>query len=161
MRRHDLLGSDFRRLWGAYSASELGSAIGAGALPLVALLVLNVSAGQVSVLAALSGVASALLALPMGSAIEFRPKRPVMVAADLVRFAALGSIPLAVALDRLTYVQLCLVSVICTSGTIAFSAASGAHLKGLVPAALRIEANSRFETTYWTATSAGHPSAVS
>lgn len=157
VRPHDRLGSDFRRLWGAYSASELGSAIGSGALPLVALLVLNVGPGQVSLLAALSGIASAVIALPMGSTIEFRRKRPVMIAADLVRFAALGSVPLAVALDGLTYVHLCLVGVICTSGSIAFNAASGAHLKGMVPPALRIEANSRFESTFWTATSAGPP----
>lgn len=153
----DRLGADFRRLWGAYSASELGSAVGSGALPLVALLVLNASTAQVSLLAALSGIASAAIALPLGSVIEFRRKRPVMIAADLARFGALGSVPIAVAFGALSYVHLCLVGVISTTGSIAFNAASGAHLKGLVPSALRTEANSRFETTFWTATSAGPP----
>lgn len=157
IRPQDKLGSDFRKLWGAYSASELGSAIGSGALPLIALLVLKVGPGQVSLLAALSGIVSALVALPMGTTIEFRRKRPVMIAADLIRFAALGSVPLAAALGRLTYAHLCLVGVLCTSGGIAFNAASGAHLKNLVPPALRIDANSRFETTFWTATTIGPP----
>ena len=44
------LGADFRRLWTAYAVSELGSALGAGALPHVALLVLDVSALHVTML---------------------------------------------------------------------------------------------------------------
>ena len=148
---------DFHRLWGAYSISELGSALGSGALPLVAVLVLHVSTFQVSMLAALSGIASATIALPLGSLIEFRAKRPVMIAADLLRFAALGSIPLAAMLGVLSYEQLCLVGVLQTTCNIAFGAASGAHLKALVPPEELLAANSRFETTFWTATSTGPP----
>ncbi|MGY0231232.1 MFS transporter [Longispora urticae] len=151
------LSRDFHRLWGAYSVSELGSALGSGALPLIALLVLDSSNLQVSLLAALSGVASAAIALPLGSWIEYRRKRPVMIGADLVRCAALGSIPVAMALGGLTYWQLCLVGVVQTAGNIVFTAASGAHLKALVPAEGRVGANSRFETTFWTMTSAGPP----
>lgn len=39
---------DFGRLWGAYAVSAAGSAIGTGALPLVAVLALEVTAFQVS-----------------------------------------------------------------------------------------------------------------
>lgn len=151
------LGADFRRLWTAYAVSEGGSAVGAGALPLVALLVLGVSDWQVSLLAAVGGLTSAVLALPLGPAIEHRRKRPVMVAADLVRAAALVSVPLAAWSGRLTFAQLSAVSVLTTTGAIAFTAASGAHLKALVPEDERATANSRFETTFWTATSAGPP----
>ena len=56
----------------------------------------------------------------------------VMIAADLVRFVALASVPAAAALHLLTYVQLCLVGVVQAAATIAFTAASGAHLKALV-----------------------------
>lgn len=52
--RRSTLGQDFRRLWGAYAVSAAGSAVGMGALPLIALLVLDSSAFQVSLLAALS-----------------------------------------------------------------------------------------------------------
>lgn len=148
---------DFHRLWGAYSISEIGSALGSGALPLVAVMVLHVSTFQVAMLAALSGIASAAIALPLGSLIEFRAKRPVMVAADLLRFAALSSIPLAALLGVLSYWQLCLVGVLQTTCNIAFGAASGAHLKALVPPDELLAANSRFETTFWTATSTGPP----
>jgi len=101
-----LSGGDFRRLWAAYAISEFGTAIGLGALPLLAVLALNVNDLQVSLLAALAGVAGALLALPLGPWVEFRRKRPVMIGADLFRFVALISIPLAAALGTLTHAQL-------------------------------------------------------
>jgi MFS family permease len=151
------LGSDFRRLWGAYSVSELGSAVGAGALPLVAVLVLDVSTFQVSLLAGLSAIAAALIVLPLGSVIEFRVKRPTMVAADLVRFLALGSVPVAAALGILSYAQLCVVGVLQAASLMSFQASSTAHLKNLVPAERRVDATSRFETTFWTAQTAGPP----
>lgn len=150
-------GQDFRRLWAAYSVSEFGSALASGALPLVAVLLLDVTTFQVTLLAALAGVASAVIALPLGSAVEFRTKRPVMVLADLVRFVALVSVPAAAALEVLTYTHLCAVAVVQTTANIAFGAASSAHLKALVRAEQRLTANSRFETTFWTAISTGPP----
>jgi len=151
------LSQDFRRLWAAYAISAIGSGIGYGALPLVAVLVLDVSTFQVSLLAALSAVAGAALALPMGDFIEQRRKRPVMIAADVVRFVSLLSVPVAAALDLLTYSQLCVVGVIQSAALIAFTAASGAHLKSLVPPEGRADANSRFESTTWTTLSVGPP----
>jgi MFS family permease len=118
-------------------------------------LVLDSNAFQVSMLAALSAVAGAALGLPMGDFIEQRHKRPVMIAADLVRFGVLLSVPVAAVFDVLTYPQLCVVGVINAAGMIAFQAASGAHLKALVPAAGRAEANSKFEQTNWIALSVG------
>jgi MFS family permease len=151
------LGPDFRRLWGAYAVSEFGTALAMGALPLIATLVLDSPVLQVSLLSALAGVAGAALAVPLGPWIEFRRKRPVMVGADLLRFAALASIPAAAAVDRLTYTQLCLVAVAQAVGGIVFQAAGGAHLKALVPAAGRGDANGRFEATFWTPNSVGPP----
>ncbi|MEU8222998.1 MFS transporter [Kribbella sp. NPDC048915] len=149
------LGRDFRRLWFAFTVSAFGSAVGLGALPLVAVLALDVSTFQVSMLAALSALAGAALALPMGDFIEQRRKRPVMIAADLVRFAALASVPVAAVFGWLTYTQLCVAGVLQAAGTIAFQTASGAHLKALVPASVRAEANSRFEQTNWMSLSIG------
>jgi MFS family permease len=144
-------------LWGAYSVSAAGSAVGMGALPLIALLVLDSSAFQVSVLAALSAVASALIALPLGVRIEHQYKRPVMITADLARCVLLASIPLAMAFERLTFTQLCVVGVLQTAASVAFDAASGAHLKALVRPEHRLRANSLFETTNWISVSAGPP----
>ena len=149
------LGSDFRRLWSAYAISEFGTGVGFGALPLVAVLVLRVPEFQVSLLAALAGLAAAALALPAGPFVEFHRKRPVMIAADLARFAALASVPVAMAADALTYLQLCLVAVVQTMSALVFASASGSHLKALAGPADRDTANGRFEATFWTAYSAG------
>lgn len=157
MVRRNTLGQDFRRLWGAYAVSAAGSAVSMGALPLIALVVLDSSAFQVSVLAALSAVASAVIALPLGVRIEHQYKRPVMITADLARCLLLASIPVAMAFDRLTFTQLCVVGVLQTTASVAFDAASGAHLKALVLPEHRLRANSLFETTNWISVSAGPP----
>ncbi|MGA5416798.1 MFS transporter [Streptomyces pseudogriseolus] len=157
MVRRRTLGQDFRWLWGAYAVSAAGSAVGMGALPLIALLVLDSSAFQVSALVALSGVASALIALPLGARIEHWYKRPVMMSADLARCVLLASIPVAMAFDVLTFTQLCVVGVLQTAASVAFDAASGAHLKALVLPEHRLRANSLFETTNWVSVSAGPP----
>ncbi|MFE0575628.1 MFS transporter [Streptomyces albogriseolus] len=157
MARRSTLGQDFRRLWGAYAVSAAGSAVGMGALPLIALLVLHSSAFQVSVLAALSAVASAVIALPLGVRIEHQYKRPVMITADLARCVMLASIPVAMPFGRLTFIHLCVVGVLQTATSVAFDAASGAHLKALVLPEHRLRANSLFETTNWISVSAGPP----
>lgn len=150
-------GQGFRWLWGAYTVSAAGSAVGMGALPLVALLVLDCSPFQVSLLAALSAVASGVIALPLGVHIEHRYKRPVMVTADLARGAVLASVPVAMAFGTLTFAHLCAVGILQTAASVAFDAASGAHLKTLVPPEHRLHANSLFETTRWVSVSAGPP----
>jgi MFS family permease len=151
------LDADFRRLWRAYAVSDLGTALALGALPLIATIVLDVPVLQVSLLAALSGLAGAVLAVPLGPWIEFRRKRPVMVGADLLRSGTLLSIPVAAALDVLTYPQLCLVAMAQAVGAIVFQAAGGAHLKALVPRAELGAATSRLEATFWSTYSVGPP----
>ncbi|MDH6137221.1 MFS family permease [Kitasatospora sp. MAA4] len=157
MRRQNGLGEDFRRLWAGYTVSAAGSAVGSGALPLIALLALHASTLRVSFLAGLSAVASAVIALPLGVRIEYRLKRPVMMTADAVRFLVLATVPVAAALGVLTYTQLCFVGVVQTAASVAFDAASGAHLKALVEPQSRIRANSAFETMSWVTSSAGPP----
>ncbi|MET8165853.1 MFS transporter [Streptomyces sp. NPDC005329] len=157
MARQVPLGEDFRRLWGAYGVSAAGSAVAMGALPLVAVLVLRSSAFQVSLLTALSAVASVVIALPLGVRIEHQYKRPVMITADLARCAALVSVPVAAAFGALTFAHLCVVGVLQTAASVAFDAASGAHLKALVLPEHRLRANSLFETTNWISVSAGPP----
>jgi MFS family permease len=93
----------------------------------------------------------------IGAGVEYRRKRPVMMSADVVRFAALASVPAAAGFGVLTFGQLCVVGVVQTAGAIAFGAASGAHLKALVPPDRRMAANSRPETTSWIAQTAGPP----
>jgi hypothetical protein len=61
---------------------------GFGAFPLIAVLVLHAGPAEVSALSAVGPAVGALIAVPLGPWVEFRRKRPVMVAMDLTRFAA-------------------------------------------------------------------------
>jgi MFS family permease len=109
------------------------------------------------VLAAAGLAVGALVAVPLGPWVEFRRKRPVMVAMDLIRFTALLTVPAAYALGWLTFAQLVVVSVVVAAADIAFRAASGAYLKSVVGPADLLVANTRFESTMWTATVLGPP----
>lgn len=151
------LGRPFRWLWTAYAVSAYGSGLGLGAFSLVAVLALHAGPTEVSVLSAAGLAVGALVAVPIGPWVEFRRKRPVMVAMDLLRFAALVSVPVAYALGALSFVQLLLVAVVTAAAKIAFRAASGAYLKGLVRPEDLVVANGRFESTTWTATVVGPP----
>ena len=151
------LGRQFGWLWASFAVSSYGTGLGFGAFPLIAVLVLDSGPAQVAALAAAGRAVGAVVAVPLGPWVEFRRKRPVMVAMDLTRFAALMSVPAAYALGRLGFAQLLVVSAVVATADIAFKAAGGAYLKGLVPAEDLLVANSRFESTTWTATMVGPP----
>ncbi len=151
------LGRRFGWLWAAYVVSSYGTSLGFGAFPLIAVLVLHSGLAEVSALSAVGLAVGAVLAVPLGPWVEFRRKRPVMVAMDLTRFAALLSIPVAFALGMLGFAQLLVVSVAVTASKIAFNAASGAYLKALLPPEDLLVANSRFESTTWSAIVVGPP----
>lgn len=151
------LGRRFGWLWASYAVSAYGSGLGFGALPLIAVLVLQASPAQVSVLAALGPAVGALIALPLGPWVEFHRKRQVMIAMDLARFAVLLTIPVAYALGRLSFGQLLVVSAVVATARIAFNAASGAFLKALVRPDDLLVANARFESTTWSSIALGPP----
>ncbi|MFG2109965.1 MFS transporter [Micromonospora chersina] len=151
------LGRQFGWLWASYAVSAYGSALGFGALPLIAVLVLDAGPAQVSALSAVGPAVGALIAVPLGPWVEFRRKRPVMIAMDLARFAAMLTIPVAYALGRLSFVQLLLVSAVVAAAKIAFGAASGAYLKALVRPDDLLVANARFESTTWSSIAVGPP----
>ncbi|MFF7705124.1 MFS transporter [Streptomyces lydicus] len=151
------LGRQFGWLWAAFVVSSYGTGLRFGAFPMIAVLVLHSGPTQVAALAAAGRAVGALVAVPLGPWVEFRRKRPVMVAMDLIRCAALLSVPAAFALGRLSFAQLLVVSVAVATADIAFRAAGGAYLKGLVPPEDLLVANGRFESTTWTATVVGPP----
>lgn len=151
------LGRQFDYLWAAYAVSAVGTWLAFDAFPLIAILVLHAGPAEVSALAAAGLAVGAVVAVPLGPWIEFRRKRPVMVAMDLVRFAAILSVPAAFALGRLGFGQLLAVAVVVGAADITFKAASGAYLKALVPPEHLLAANGRFESTAWTATALGPP----
>ncbi|MFD8807142.1 MFS transporter [Streptomyces sp. NPDC059597] len=157
MRSGRGLGRAFGWLWGAYGTSALGTWLAFGAFPLIAVQVLHAGPAEVAALSSAGAAVGAAVAVPLGPWVEFRRKRPVLIAMDLVRCAALLTIPAAYALGALTFVQLLLVSVVVAAADITFRAASGAYLKTLLPPGDLLAANARFESTAWTTTIVGPP----
>nr|WP_236653387.1 MFS transporter [Streptacidiphilus melanogenes] len=151
------LGRRFGWLWGAYGTSALGTWLAFGAFPLIAIRVLHAGSTEVAALSSAGAAVGAAVAVPLGPWVEFRRKRPVLIAMDLARFTALLTIPVAFALGALSFVQLLAVSVVVAAADITFRSTSGAFLKTLLPAEDLLVANARFESTAWTTTIVGPP----
>jgi MFS family permease len=102
-----LRGADFRNLWAGQTVSLLGDQVTLIALPLTAVLVLDASAADMGYLMAAALIPHLLFSLPAGAWLErAKRRRALMIASDLARAVLLGSLPLAYALDALTFVQL-------------------------------------------------------
>ncbi|MGW4071765.1 MFS transporter [Nocardia grenadensis] len=151
------LGRQFGWLWAAYAVSRFGTALAFNAFGLVAVLVLHAGPAEISLLAAAGLAVGALVAIPLGPWLEFRRKRPVLIAMDLARCAALLSIPIAFACGALGFAQLLVVAIVAATADIGFTAASGAYLGSLVAPDDLLVANARFESTNWTAIVLGPP----
>ncbi len=157
MRQRVSLGREFGWLWAAYGVSSYGTGFGFGAMTIIAIRVVHSGPGEVSLLTSIGLAAGAVLAIRLGPWVEFRRKRPMMIAMDLIRFAAQITIPITYLLGWLTFVQLLLVTIIVAGAKIAFQSASGAHLKALVKPEDLLVANARFESTTWTSFVVGPP----
>jgi MFS family permease len=147
----------FGWVWAAYAVSTAGTFIAFDAFSLIAILVLHAGPAAVSALRAVGLAVGAVVAVPIAPLLERCRKRPAMIAADLIRFAAFASVPIAFALGWLSLIQLLVVSVVTGAADIAFRAASGAYLKTLLPQGELLTANARLEQTLWSATILGPP----
>jgi MFS family permease len=155
--RRRRLGRQFGWLWSAYAVSSLGTWLAFNAFTIILIRVLHAGPVQVAAMSAAGTAVGALVAVPLGPWIEFRRKRPVMVAMDLARFAALLTIPVAYALGALGFAQMLAVSVVVGACDITFGAACGAYLKSIVAREDLLVANGRLESMTWTAIVLGPP----
>ncbi|MGW0854398.1 MFS transporter [Streptomyces sp. NPDC002690] len=132
----------FWRYWAASTVSDAGTAVTTLALPLVALTVLDSSALQVTLLAAAGQISWLLLSLPAGVVAQRVPLRRLQVTLDLVRFLAVGSLPLAWWLDRLSYPHLLLAALVTGAATVLFDIGNSTFLPAVVPARQLADRNS-------------------
>ncbi|MFI1581633.1 MFS transporter [Embleya sp. NPDC020630] len=147
--------ADFRTLFTAAALSELGTNIGYVAIPLIAVEALDASPGQVGALAALGTVAFLLIGLPAGAWVDRMRRRRVMMVADLVRAALIGSIPLAWWLDVLTLPQLYAVVLLNGCATVFFDVGSQSFVPHLVGREALVPANAAIVSLMATANIAG------
>lgn len=134
---------DFRMLWGGETVSELGSQVSLLAIPLVAVRTLHATTFEIGALTAASTAAFLLIGLPAGVWVDRLRRRPVMIAADVGRMLALGSIPITYALGDLGLLQLYLVTLVCGVLTVFFDVAYQSYLPSLVGREHLVEGNAK------------------
>lgn len=137
---------DFRRLWAADLISQLGTRVGFLAVPLLAVTTLRASAFEVALLRAFQTAAYLLVGLHVGVWCDRIRCRPVLVAADLGRAAALGSVPVAAAFGVLGIGRLYVVVFAAGVLTVCFDVAHQTYLPRLVDRDRLIEGNARLQT---------------
>ncbi|WP_436762331.1 MFS transporter [Streptosporangium sp. V21-05] len=137
--------SGFRNLWAAQTVSLFGTQITLLALPLAALLLLDASAFEVSLVWAVEYVPILLVGLPAGVWLERLPRRPVLILTDLLRGVALLAVPVAVWLDVLSMPLIYAVAFAIGLGTLFFDVAQLSYLPELVEEDKLVDANGKLE----------------
>lgn len=122
---------DFLLIWSGQTVSTLGTNISQLALP-VLVLALTHSPALAGLLAAVRQLPYLLISLPAGALVDRWDRKRVMIICDLLRWLALGSVPLAFVLGHLTLVQLYLVALIEGTAYVVFSLAQISALPHVV-----------------------------
>lgn len=135
----------FSLFWFGETVSVLGNTTSSVLLPLLAVVGLQASAWWVGVLTAASWVPWLVVGLPAGAWVDRLPPIRVMVVANVVAAAAIGSIPLAWWLGVLSLGQLLVVAAVAGTSTVFFRTAYQLLLPQLVGAPDLVAANSRLQ----------------
>lgn len=136
---------DFLKLWSAETISQFGSQVTGLALPLVAIITLDVSAFEVALLGVIEFLPFILVSLPAGVWVDRWPRRPILIVGDLGRAALLATIPIAYAVDALTMWQLYVVGFFFGVLTVFFDVAYMSYLPSLVSRDQLVDGNSKLE----------------
>lgn len=149
-----LANRDFTRFWFGETVSLFGVRITALALPLTAVLVLDANPGHLGVLWFLTYLPY-LFAMPFGVLVDRLPKRPLMIAANLLRGVLIGLVPVLAALDLLTMGLLYAITLGMAFGTVLFEVCWQSYVPVLVHKDDLVAANGRVTASWSAAESAG------
>lgn len=142
---------DFGIFWLSSTISLFGSQVTLLALPLTAAVGLNASPAQMGLLRAAELAPFLLLGLFAGVWVDRHRRRPILVAAALVRALLLASIPVTAFAGRLTMAQLYVVSLLVGTMAVFGDVAAQAFLPTLVGRDRLIDGNSKLEASAATA----------
>src|SRR6185312_7394332 len=134
---------EFRRFWIGQSVSMLGDQVTIIALPLTAVLVLDVTPAEMGYLTAAELLPNLIFSLHAGAWVDRRgSQRQTMIAADIGRGLLLASVPIAYAFDVLTIQQLYVVGFFSGVCSVLFFVAYNTVFTNLVEREHYVEANS-------------------
>jgi predicted MFS family arabinose efflux permease len=149
------LGADFGRVWFATAVTALGVRVTAVALPLLAVLTLHVSPGQVGTIATVEWLPFLLIALPLGVLFDRRRRRPLLVAAEVGRAAVLLALVVLAVLGALGFELLVALALLLGCCSVLYEVGYQSYLPSVVPPERLEAANSRLQSTESVALIAG------
>jgi MFS family permease len=133
------------KLWTGETISQLGTQITFLALPLTAILLLDATPFQVGLLGTFEFLPFILVGLPAGVWVDRLRRKPILIAGDLGRVIALGSIPIAYELGVLHIAQLYVVAFVTGVFTVFFDVAYQSYLPSLVDRDQIVDGNAKLE----------------
>lgn len=148
---------DYLKLWVAATISLFGTQVSLVAIPVIAVLILDVPAYQVALLGTVEFLPFLFFTLPAGAWVDRLPRRLILVVGDLGRAVALLSIPIAFELGGLTIWQLYVVGFINGTLTVFFDVADQSFLPAILEPEDLVEGNSRLQVSGSAAQILGQP----
>jgi MFS family permease len=136
---------EFSKLWAGQTISLIGSALTVFALPSLAVLLLHASPAQVGTLSALQILPFPVLGLVVGVLADRFSRRNMMIVADIVRFAALGAVPVFARYHDLQMPLLYAVALITGTASVFFGVAYQSYLPAVVGKEYLTAVNSKLE----------------
>lgn len=150
-------GKQFRALWAAVGVSQLGSAVTLVAMPLIAVITLGASVGQMAWLTALELAPAMLIRLPAAAWADSirRPRVPYMMACNLIQAGIMASVPLLWWLGLLSFGTLLPLAALASAALGVYSSLSSPVLVQVVPKPNLVDANAKLSATRSAADIAG------
>jgi predicted MFS family arabinose efflux permease len=148
---------DRQRFLAASAVALWGTRFGQVAIPLTAVTALQAGAGGASLLQTTLTLPFVLLGLPVGAWLDRVRRRPVMIAADVVRAAALTTVLVAHWSGHLTMLHLWAVVLVLGVATVFFDLGAQSFVKDLVAPSELARTNGRLATLTQTALICGPP----
>lgn len=139
--------ANFLRFWTGQALSQFGAQLGLLAFPVMAVSLLGATEFEVGALGAAATAAFLVVGLPAGAWVDRWIKRRVMIAADLVRMAAMAAVPLLWWMGVLQIWHLYVVASVVGMATVFFDVSYQSIVPILVAGTQVAEANSKLETT--------------
>lgn len=149
------LAPGFRRFWWGEAVSGFGNAVTSLALQTLVVVTLRGGAVQVGWLNSARWLPYLVVGLLVGALVDRARRRPLMVATDLARALLLALIPLAWALDLLSFPLLLVIVVVFGTVSLVNDAASMSFVPRLVPRAQLQRAHARLDGADAVAQTAG------
>ncbi|MBL8209473.1 MAG: MFS transporter [Bryobacterales bacterium] len=138
---------NFLKLWVGQTISEIGSRVSREGIPWTAVALLNATPFHMGLLTTMGGVTS-LIAGPLAGAVADRhPRKPIMIAADLLRAAVLATVPIAAWQGWLSMPLLFVVVILAGLGTLFFDVAYQSIVPSMVQGEELLQANARLSLT--------------